>query len=114
MAHWFNPLLFFFLAAIKSRESALGELRPVELIPSNFFTGFKAKISKEPTQGALRPIGLIPTNFLTICKAIISGEFDQGVLRTIGLIPHKFFDWLQGNNFKRVSPRVTQSHWVNP
>ena len=87
MAHWFNPLLFFFLAAIKSRESALGELRPVELIPSNFFTGFKAKISKEPTQGALRPIGLIPTNF---------------------------FYYLQGNNIRRVRSRGTKDHWFNP
>ena len=65
------------------------------------------------SQGALITIELITSNYKTAYKEIITRESAQGALSPIGLIP-SIFNWPQGNNTKRVVPRGTKSHWINP
>ena len=113
--HWVNLSLFLTVCkAMISRESALGALRPIGLIPINFFTGYKKIISRESALGTLRPVGLIPSNFFTGCKAIISRYLAQGALRHVVLIPCNIFYCIKGNNLKRFGPRGTKSHWFHP
>ena len=123
-------------------DSALGALRPIGSIRHNLFYCLQGNNPKNSDVGELSPIELIPRMFLnclqgnnikrfyprgtrahwvntrhivfTDRKAIISRESSLGTLRPIGLIPSIFFHWLQGNNIKRVGPRGTKAHWVNP
>ena len=54
------------------KQSEQGALRPIGLIPRNFYTEYKTIISAELDQRVIRPIEFIPSSFLSGCKSIIS------------------------------------------
>ena len=84
------------------------------LIPSHLFYCLQGNNNKRFVPRVNKAHWVNPYKFiLAVCKAIISIELAQGSLSTIGLIPSHFY-WMQGKNIKRVGPRGTKSHWVNP
>ena len=108
-------ICFIVCKAIITIELSLGARRSIGLIHSKIILAIlKTIISRYSSQGSLSPIGLIPIHFFIGCKEIITKESNQGSLRHIGLIPITIFNWLQVNNIKRVYPRGTKVHWVNP
>ena len=113
--HWVNPYQFILSVcnAIISRESSQGTISPIGLIPSHFFTSFKAIIPGESLQGELSPIGLIPSFFKWLQGDNIKRFGPRGT-KVNWVNPYQFFYWPQGNNLKRVLPRGTKDHWVNP
>ena len=58
--------------------------------------------------------GLIPLQILNWLQENNHKRVDPRGTKAHWVNPYLFFYWLQGNNIKRFGPRVTKSHWINP
>ena len=103
-----SPILSIFHNFIDSRIFG-------ELIFHNCFKYLQGKNNRILNPRGTKAHWINPYQFiLAVWKEIISRESAIGTLSPIGSTHGNVFYCMQGNNIKRVSPRGTKAHWVNP
>ena len=82
--------------------------------PSQFFAVCRETITRESALGTLRTIEIIPINIFSCLEGNNFKRVGPGDTKSHLVNPWPIFNWLQGNNIKIFVARSTKDHWVNP